>query len=509
VAPLPSSPQKPARRSSLTVAPRRRTSPVSSSFFALDDRVYTVCNEVRMRPVSHSRQNHMVDLALGAIFLIIIALVEHPNGWLAAICMIPLVVAVTFLEDWYVAGACTLALAASEILSSIPWFPPPTTVLLIISALCLIQMQRLRGDRRREEEKVQAEREWRVFFDNSPAAMLTADGEGRIIMGNAAAQKLLGFEDQPLRGKALASCLPALATALRIERAKPLSHTLTGCKSWRPNNEMFVADAWLSIDKTEFGTRLGAVIVDASERLQDRERWVLRSSMATSQIAMGAVLHELRNLSAAASLMLTNLARSTRLQKNADFVALGNLLTALAKIASAELRPGEGSHSSVDLGGLLEQLRIIIEPWLQESEISVSWKLAADLPHVWGEETGLLQIFLNLAQNSSKAMQSSEQKKLTISAAVERELVVVRFRDTGPGVIQPDELFRPFHRASGAKGLGLYVSRAIAHSFSGELKYEPVPAGSCFAVELVPLREWKKVTGEYGSATATHQNSSR
>jgi two-component system, LuxR family, sensor kinase FixL len=461
-----------------------------------------------MGRLSDSRRNQVVDLAIGAIFLLIIALVEHPKGWLTAICLIPLVVTVTFLEDWYLAGASILALAASATFRSVPWFPPPTTVLFIISVLSLVQLQQLRGDPRRRKAQFREEREWRAFFDNSPAAMLTADEEGRIIMGNAAAQKLLGFEDEPLRGKGLASCLPALATALRIERAKPLSHTLTGCKSWRPNNEMFVADAWLSIDKTEFGTRLGAVIVDASERLQDRERWVLRSSMATSQIAMGAVLHELRNLSAAASVMLTNLERHTKLLKNADFVALGNLLKALAKIASAELRPGEGSHSSVDVRALLDQLRIIIGPSMQESEISVTWKLAADLPHVWGEEPGLLQIFLNLAQNSSKAMHSSEQKKLTISAAVEHESVVVRFQDTGPGVTHPDELFQPFHRASGAKGLGLYVSRAIAHSFSGELTYEPVPAGCCFAVELVPLREWQKVTGEYGSATAAYQNSS-
>jgi hypothetical protein len=59
------------------------------------------------------------------------------------------------------------------------------------------------------------------------------------------------------------------------------------------------------------------------------------------------------------------------------------------------------------------------------------------------------------------------------------------------------------------KGRGLYVSRAIAHSFSGELKYEPVRRAPVFAVELIPLREWQKVTGEYGSATAGHQNSSR
>ena len=66
-----------------------------------------------------------------------------------------------------------------------------------------------------------------MFFDNSPAGMLTADGEGRIIMGNAAAQKLLGFEDHPLRGKALVSSLPTLATALTIERGEtafPYAH---------------------------------------------------------------------------------------------------------------------------------------------------------------------------------------------------------------------------------------------------------------------------------------------
>jgi hypothetical protein len=58
------------------------------------------------------------------------------------------------------------------------------------------------------------------------------------------------------------------------------------------------------------------------------------------------------------------------------------------------------------------------------------------------------------------------------------------------------------------KDLVYIVSRAIAHSFSGELTYGPTPAGSSFTVELIPLREWQKVIGEYGCTTAGHQNSS-
>lgn len=461
-----------------------------------------------MRHFLGSEDNRLWTLGVGALLLVIIALVDSPHGWREFLCLLPLVLVAGLLDAWYLAAVATLGLVLSEVFNSVPWIPHPITVLFMVAVLLLVQVQSLRENLRCKKAQLREQEEWRTFFENSPAAILTADGEARIVLANPAAQKLFGFGNLTLRGQPLVSSLPALATALRIEREKPLFHTLTECKGWRPNGEMFVADAWFSINNAKPGTRLGAVIVDASERLQERERGVLRSSMATSQIAMGAVLHEIRNLSAAAALMHNNLERLTRLQRNDDFMALGNLLRALAKIASAELRPGEGSNSSVDLHGVLGQLRIIIDPWFRESEISVKWDIAPDLPPVWGEEQGVLQIFLNLAQNSSKAMHSSEQKQLTISAGAEGDAVVVRFRDTGPGVADPEGLFRPFHRSTGVKGLGLYVSRAIAHSFSGELKYVPLSAGSCFAVELVPLREWQKVTGGYESATAAYHNSS-
>ena len=194
--------------------------------------------------------------------------------------------------------------------------------------------------------KLQAERkeqqELRTFFENSPAAMLTADGVGKIITANPAARKLLGFEDRPLQGQGIAPSLTCPRRCFgRIDRKSRLLHTLTGCTGFGdPNGEMFVADAWFSIVETPFGTRLGAVVVDASERLQERARGGLRSSMATSQIAMSAILHEIRNMSAAAAFMYTNLADNdavhlSGLQENADFEALGVLLKALANLAAA------------------------------------------------------------------------------------------------------------------------------------------------------------------------------
>jgi hypothetical protein len=91
----------------------------------------------------------------------------------------------------------------------------------------------------------------------------------------------------------------------------------------------------------------------------------------------------------------------------------------------------------------------------------VNWDIGTDLPPVWGEEPGLLQIFLNLAQNSNKAMHSSEQKQLTMSAGAEGDAVVVRSRDTGPGVADPEGLFRAIPSQHGCQGAWSCPSQAV------------------------------------------------
>ncbi len=84
---------------------------------------------------------------------------------------------------------------------------------------------------------------------------------------------------------------------------------------------------------------------------------------------------------------------------------------------------------------------------------------------------------------------------MTVAVSEEQDRVVVRFADTGPGVAHPDQLFQPFRHSSDGTGLGLYLSRALARSFAGELRYEPRPMGSCFAVELPAARVGRAAMG--------------
>jgi K+-sensing histidine kinase KdpD len=67
--------------------------------------------------------------------------------------------------------------------------------------------------------------------------------------------------------------------------------------------------------------------------------------------------------------------------------------------------------------------------------------------------------------------------------------VVVRVRDTGRGVSNPERLFQPFPEGAEATGLGLYLSRALVRIFNGDLRYEPGPPGCCFALDLTPCAQ--------------------
>ena len=67
--------------------------------------------------------------------------------------------------------------------------------------------------------------------------------------------------------------------------------------------------------------------------------------------------------------------------------------------------------------------------------------------------------------------------------------VIVRFSDSGPGVLCPEAVFQPFQPGAQGTGLGLYISRALIRSYGGELRLEAENSGACFAVELHVLAE--------------------
>jgi two-component system, LuxR family, sensor kinase FixL len=111
------------------------------------------------------------------------------------------------------------------------------------------------------------------------------------------------------------------------------------------------------------------------------------------------------------------------------------------------------------------------------------------LPLVWADGTNLMQVFLNLTTNSIRSLsQKPSDRCMTICAKTEGQRITVEVLDNGGGVANPSELFHPFQTGAQNTGLGLYLARAFARSFGGDLRYRPEPGSACFIVELAPVR---------------------
>jgi two-component system sensor kinase FixL len=336
--------------------------------------------------------------------------------------------------------------------------------------------------------RLEAEEQLRVLVASSPAGILTLDGRGNVLAANDAATSLFAIPGgETLLGRAMVDYLPVLADALRLESVPEGFRTAAQCQGRRANGEIFLAHTWFSSYSAREGSRLAAIVVDSSEEMRDREEQNLRLLDKANRITAAAVSHELRNLCGAISLVCSRVENKHGLALDDDFQGLANLVNGLERIADLELhaRVGEAAESEeVPLQRVLDDLRIVIESEWTEIDGVVRWHLPQKLPLVAADQHGLLQAFLNLAQNSHRAVQEVSARELDISVSVQEGQALIRFRDSGPGIACPERLFQPFQAAAGGTGLGLYVSRALVRSYGGDIRFEPQATGSSFVVEL-------------------------
>ncbi len=428
--------------------------------------------------------------------------------------LIPMLLVGSVLDRWQialVAGVCTILTEVFDNYDWYTWAAIPRDILIFAAFICagfftlevVRSRQTMMKHAGRLESEMQARREaeeqLQVLIESSPAGVFTADSDGKILLANEAAHRLFGVDAESLPGRPAHEFLPSLENLPALSRGRAAFRTVMQCRGRRASGEYFLADVWFSTYQTNAGSRLAAMVVDASEDLRSREELSLNQMLAGSRILVAAVSHEIRNVAGAIAMAHANLSRSGAVEGNRDLEALGSLVEALERIASIDLRGRTGQPASVDLTALLEELRIVVEPVLSDQEIRLDLDVERGLPAVWADRQSLMQVFLNLIRNSERALEDSESRRISISARSAADRVVIRFSDTGPGVSRPEHLFKPFQNDARDTGLGLYLSRAFMRSFRGELRYEPagldpVPhaAGATFIVELAPVPAGEK-----------------
>jgi PAS domain S-box-containing protein len=350
-----------------------------------------------------------------------------------------------------------------------------------------VTMDYLHEIEHQRDARREAEEQLKMLIESSPVAILTMNEDGCVLMANEAAHRMFGVLPGRLTGRVIYLHLPALTNVLLRTDSKQLLRTVMQARGQREDGETFLAEICFSTYSTNAGNRMTAIVMDASEDLRTHEVSGLHQLLSGSKIAVAAAFHEIRNVCGAITVVHQNLANSELLTGNKDFDALGSLAVALERIASVNVRQTATEATEVDLTVLLDELKIVVMPSLQEESILTEWNVEPGLPLVWADRPSLMQVFLNLVTNSIRALSKSECPLLSITATREGKHVQVKLSDNGGGVSHPEHLFRPFQAGAESTGLGLYLSRAFLHSFGGELQYIPLNGGACFIVDLTAM----------------------
>jgi two-component system, LuxR family, sensor kinase FixL len=421
---------------------------------------------------------------------------EIPLGFLYLIPMVMVGSVFGRFSIVAIAGLCTFL---AEVFSDLSWNPRTGTSRDVLYFAAFVGMglfvREVNNNRKvtlghiheiecERDARRETEEQLRILIESSPVAILTADQDGCVLMANEAAHRMLGVPQGELRGRVLYRYLPALTNIAMHDDSQQLIRAVMQARGQRDDGETFLADICFSTYRTNAGTRLAAMVLDASEDLRAHEVAGLQQLLSGSRIAVGAVFHEIRNVCGAIAVVHRNLARLGMLARNKDFETLGSLAVALERIASVNVRQTTTPATEVDLTVLLDELKIVVTPSLQEESILTQWIVEPGLPLVLADRPSLMQVFLNLITNSTRALSKRDGRLLFVTARSEGRQVHVEFSDNGGGVAKPEYLFRPFQAGAEATGLGLYLSRAFMRSFGGDLRYLHLADGACFIVDL-------------------------
>lgn len=357
-----------------------------------------------------------------------------------------------------------------------------------------------------------------AIVDHALAALISSDGNGRIVEFNPAAEAMFGRLRGEVMGRSVGEVImperyrAAHEAGIRRMEAGGTSRVL----GKRMELHALRADgSEFPIEMVMWRTNVGgtgyytASLVDLTERHSatqqiERQRDALRQSEKLS--AMGSLLagvaHELNNPLAIV------MGRASLLEEKCDDPAL---LADVQRIREAAERCGRivrtflnmarskpVTRESLSLNDVTRAAAEMLSYSYRSHGVQMRLELVDDLPSVKADGDQVGQIVLNLLVNAQQALAASVGERFVlIETGVEARRenreprVWLRVSDNGPGVPAElrDKLFEPFFTTKPegiGTGLGLAMSRSMARDHGGDLTLEPTShqGGASFRLNL-------------------------
>jgi C4-dicarboxylate-specific signal transduction histidine kinase len=136
------------------------------------------------------------------------------------------------------------------------------------------------------------------------------------------------------------------------------------------------------------------------------------------------------------------------------------------------IRPAQTDYEWVDFKTLLDDVAQLMAYEIRKQDIEFEFDVDVAQCGVHGDRVQLSQIVLNVYRNAMQAMEFNVSKKVFVSLENSDGRVVLRVRDTGPGVSveMKSMVGEPFVTSKeDGLGVGLSISKTIAEMHSGSL----------------------------------------
>ncbi|MEX2278867.1 MAG: HAMP domain-containing sensor histidine kinase [Acidimicrobiia bacterium] len=224
-------------------------------------------------------------------------------------------------------------------------------------------------------------------------------------------------------------------------------------------------------------------------------RWLARIEVGRARM-LGTVSHELRNSLTATTGLLAIVSNDPTLdaEESRELVALAHHQAVDASeiiddLLIASRVEGAVLKVATEAVNLNQEVEPIVRRFSNE-RVELIVQLAEDLPAAVGDGLRVRQIARNLVSNAVRYGGTN----VLLSTYSENGSIQLVVRDDGDGVPPQDEatIFLPYHRSTPSHhaesvGLGLWISRELAHAMDGTLEYRRTDGATEF---VFTLRKW-------------------
>ena len=270
--------------------------------------------------------NRRTVLLRAGLLIVVIAILDWwvvGEMLLGFLYLVPMLMVGSVLGRVQICAVAALCTTLAEIFSDLAWNPKTG---ISRDVLCFaafvgaglfvrevtrnrkVALEHVHEIERQRDARREAEEQLKILIETSPVAIVTTDKDGCVLMANDAAHRMLGVSPGELPGRVIYHHLPALTNVSLHDAPQHLLRTVMQARGQREDGETFLAEICFSTYSTSAGTRMTAIVMDASEDLRNHEVSGLHQLLSGSRIAVAAAFHEIRNVCGAISVVHQNLA---------------------------------------------------------------------------------------------------------------------------------------------------------------------------------------------------------